>query len=390
MYHTLLPYCDKVLLTKVKEDGGAQVFFDNLDKLANWKQTYTSDEQEDNGHIIQFTTYENSSVKSLASLGFGAVLQEIKNFDTIIIHRHTKPDGDAMGSQIGLKNIIKANFPEKKVFVVGDLSSRFAFIKDSQMDTIPDSTYDNALAIILDCSASSLVNDSRYTKAKKTLSVDHHLFCEKIADVAVMDSSYESCCGMITDFAKECSLDVPVLAAEALFTGMVTDSGRFKYDSTSSRTFELAAFLRKRNFDISEIYNNLYKEDFVYTLNKAKFILKVKFTKNNVAYIYTTKEELKELDLDALTAARAYVNVMSDVKNVDIWVNFAEYTDNSIACELRSSNFNINPIAVKYGGGGHAKASGATVKDKATAMQILEDLDKMMDSKTISKTEQRT
>lgn len=381
MYHTLLPYCDKVFLTKVKEDGGAQVFFDNLDELANWKQVYTSEEQEDNGHIIQFTTYQNSSVKSLASLAFSIALEEIKKFDTIIIHRHTKPDGDAMGSQIGLKNIIKANFPEKKVYVVGDPSSRLAFMKDAQMDTILDSTYDNALAIILDCSASSLISNTRYTKAKKTLSFDHHLFCKKIADIAVMDSSYESCCGIITDFARESSLDVPDLAAEALFTGMVTDSGRFKYDSTSSRTFELAAFLRKRNFDISEIYNNLYKEDFSYTLNKAKFILKVKFTKNNVAYIYTTKEELKELNLDTQTAARAYVNVMGEIKDVDIWVNFAEDTDNSIACELRSSSFNINPIAVKYGGGGHAKASGATVKDKATAMQMLEDLNKLSFSK---------
>lgn len=381
MYHTLLPYCDKVFLTKVKEDGGAQVFFDNLDELANWKQTYASDEQEDNCHIIQFTTYENCSVKSLASLAFNAALQEIKNFDTIIIHRHIKPDGDAMGSQIGLKNIIKANFPEKKVYMVGDSSPRFGFMKDSLMDTIPDNTYDNALAIILDCSSSSLISDNRYTTAKRMLSFDHHLFCEKFADFSVMDSSYESCCGIITDFAKECALDVPDLAAEALFIGMVTDSGRFKYDSTSSRTFELAAFLKKKNFDTSEIYNNLYSEDFNFALIRAMFFLKIKFTKNNVAYIYSTKKELKELKLDAPTAARAYVNVMGDIKGVDIWVNFAEDTDNNVACELRSSKLNINPIAVKYGGGGHAKASGATVKDKSIAMQMLEDLDDMINSK---------
>ncbi len=382
MYHTLLPYCNKVLLTKVKEDGNAQVFFDNLDELSNWNQIYASEEQEDNGHIIQFTTYQNNSVKSIASLAFDAALQEIKSFDTIIIHRHTKPDGDAMGSQIGLKNIIKANFPQKKVYVVGDISPRLAFMKDSQMDITADNTYDNALAIILDSSATSLISDTRYKLATRRLSFDHHLFCEKFADFAVMDPSYESCCGLITDFARKCSLDVPDLAAEALFTGMVTDSGRFKYDSTSSRTFELAAFLKKKSFDTSTIYNNLYAEDFDFTLKKAKFILKIKFTKNNVAYIYSTWEELKELNLDPISAARAYVNVMSDIKGVDIWVNFAESSPNgdkssSVVCELRSSKFNINPIAVKYGGGGHAKASGATVKDKATAMQMLEDLDKM-------------
>ena len=376
MYHTLLPYCDKVLLTKVKEDGGAQVFFDNLDELTNWKQVYTSDEQEDNGHIIVFTTYENTEPQSIASLAFSATLQEIKNYDTIILHRHAKPDGDAMGSQIGLKHIILANFPNKKVYMVGDSSARFAFMKDSLMDEIPDSTYSEALAIILDSASSALISDNRYKLAKKTLSIDHHLFCEKFADFAVMDSSYESCCGIIADFARQCALELPALAAEALYTGLVTDSGRFKYDCTNARSFELAAFLMQRKFDVAELYNNLYSEDFNRTLLKAKFTLKVKFTANHVAYIFCTKEELKELSLDAQNAARGYVNVMADIKDIDIWVFFAEDAD-SVACELRASKYNINPIAVKYGGGGHEKASGATVKNKATALKMLEDLNEL-------------
>ena len=378
MYHTLLPYCNKVLLTKVKEDGGAQVFFDNLDELANWKQVYASDEQDDNGHTIQFTTYENVKPKSIASLAFSAALEEIKKFNSIIIHRHTKPDGDAMGSQIGLKHIILANFPDKKVYMVGDSNSRFSFMKDSTMDIVPDSLYEDALAICLDCSTFDLISDARYKTARHTLSFDHHIFNEKLANLSIVDTSYISCCGIITDFAKECSLDVPNLAAEALFTGLVTDSGRFKYDGTCAKTFEFAAFLLHRNFDLNQLYKNLYTESFEYTLTRAKFTLKIKFTKNHIAYIYTTPEELKELNLDALKAARAYVNVMGDIKGIDIWVNFAEDT-NGVVCELRSSDYNINPIAVKYGGGGHAKASGATVKDKETAMQMLEDLDAMME-----------
>ena len=73
------------------------------------------------------------------------------------------------------------------------------------------------------------------------------------------------------------------------------------------------------------------------------------------------------------------VSTMADIKGVDIWVNFTE-TDRGVLCELRSSRFNINPIAVKYGGGGHAKASGATVKDRAEAMAMLADLDAMMEA----------
>lgn len=377
MYHTLLPYCKKVLLTKVREDGGAQVFFDNLDELPNWKQVYSSEEIEDNGHTIQFTTYENSDTKSLASMSFKVALEEIKNHDTIIIHRHTNPDGDAIGSQIGLKEIIKANFPQKQVYAVGDTNPRFTFLKNSNMDQVPDSLYENALAIVLDTATHTLVSDDRYKKAKKSLYFDHHIFSEKIADLGLVDTSYVSCCGIITDFANQSSLDIPTSAAEALFTGLVTDSGRFKYDGTNSKCFEFASILMKQNLDINQIYKNLYTEDFNYVTLRAKFTLQIKFTKNQVAYIYATKEELKELKLEATKAARIFVNVMSDIKGIDIWVFYAEDT-NSIACELRSSQYNINPIAVKYGGGGHAKASGATVKNKEIALQMLDDLDAMM------------
>jgi phosphoesterase RecJ-like protein len=72
------------------------------------------------------------------------------------------------------------------------------------------------------------------------------------------------------------------------------------------------------------------------------------------------------------------VSTMADIKGVDIWVNFTE-TDKGVLCELRSSRFNINPVAVKYGGGGHQKASGATVRDREEAMAMLADLDKMME-----------
>ena len=124
---------------------------------------------------------------------FEQVLQEIRNFDRIIIHRHSRPDGDALGSQIGLKHIIKDTFPQKTVYVVGDASRRYGFMEDSVMDEIGDEVYQGALAIILDTSAKALICDDRYTLAAATARIDHHLFCEEIAEVEVTDSSYESC-----------------------------------------------------------------------------------------------------------------------------------------------------------------------------------------------------
>ena len=308
---------------------------------------------------------------------FEQILQQIKNADRIIIHRHTNPDGDALGSQIGLKHILKANFPEKEVYVVGDAARRYSFMEDSVMDEIPDSRYRGALAVILDTSAKALISDDRYALADRTVRMDHHIFCETIADMEVTDTSYESCCGLVTEFAIESGLKVPPLAAKSLYTGMVTDSGRFRYDSTSAQTFRLASFLMEQGVDTNEIYRNLYATDFSQIKLKAQFVLRIRFTEKNVAYIYTTKEELEELGVDTFTVSRGMVGTMADIQGVDIWVNFTE-TDRGVLCELRSSRYNINPIAVKYGGGGHAKASGATVASKEIAMEMLADLNQMI------------
>lgn len=303
---------------------------------------------------------------------FKQALKLIKKYDRIIIHRHNHPDGDAIGSQLGLAALLRDNFPKKQVYCVGDAATRLPWM-DGKMDEIPDEYYSGALAIILDCGSSRLICDDRYKLAAKTLRFDHHIYAEKIADLDVVDSTYESACGMVAMFAKVNRLKLSVESATAIYTGMVTDSGRFVFDSTTSRTFELAAFLLTQPIDLNALYYNLYAEDFSEIIEKADNMHKIKFTENNVAYIYTAKEDLPENADAAPVVSTGLVGLMRDIKGVHVWVNFTE-SDDGIHTEIRSNKYNINPIAVKYGGGGHKKASGCTVSDKATAMLLLEDL----------------
>ena len=309
---------------------------------------------------------------------FEQILDLIKKYDKIIIHRHKKPDGDAIGSQVGLKHIIKANFPEKTVLAVGDPAGRYSFVEDSTPDTVEDTEYTDALAIILDTSARTLISDDRYTTAAATARMDHHIFVEKIADVEVTDTSFESCCGLITAFAREQGLTLTPTAAKALYTGMVTDSGRFRYDSTTPKTHRLAAHLLSVGFDTNDIYRNLYSDDFTFIRLRAQFVLKIQFTEKNVAYIYTPADEAKSYGVDTFTISRGMVNVMGEIKGVDIWANFTE-TEDGVLVELRSGKYNINKIAVKYGGGGHEKASGATLKNREEAMLMLADLNALVE-----------
>ena len=221
---------------------------------------------------------------------FESLLEAVRTHDRIILHRHLNPDGDAIGSQVGLKHILLENFPGKEVYAVGDEPKRYAFMEDSAPDVIPDAAYDGALAIVLDTASSALVSDTRYQNAAATARIDHHLFCEKITDIEVIDSSYESCCGLVTAFAMECGLRLSPLAAKSLYTGMVTDSGRFRYDSTTAQTFRRAAFLMEQPFETADIYRNLYADDLTFMKLRAQFILKNKTTQNGVALLYTTKE----------------------------------------------------------------------------------------------------
>jgi phosphoesterase RecJ-like protein len=310
------------------------------------------------------------------------MFEQIKNvivkFDRIIIHRHSRPDGDAMGSQIGLRELLRHNYPEKEVLAVGDSTGFFGFMEGAVMDEVADEAYENALAIVLDCGAEHLISDTRWKTAAATARMDHHIFTGQLAEHEVIDTSFESCCGMVAALAEESGWALTPLAAKSLYTGMVTDSGRFRYDGTTARTFRLAAFLMEQPIDTNELFRQLYADDFESKKRKAQFVLKTQFSPKNVAYIYTTREEFEAMGLDTFTVSRAMVNTMADIRGVDIWVNFTE-TENGVLCELRSSRYNINPIAVKYGGGGHAKASGATVPDRDTAMAMLADLDEMME-----------
>ncbi|MBQ9780639.1 MAG: bifunctional oligoribonuclease/PAP phosphatase NrnA [Clostridia bacterium] len=304
---------------------------------------------------------------------FERILELIEKHPRIIIHRHKNPDGDALGSQIGLKHMLKDTYPEKEIYVVGDMTPRYAFMADTPMDEIPDEAYEGALALVLDTSAKSLISDERYATATATARIDHHIFVEEICQAEVTDTSFESCCGLITALAMEGDFVVSHVAAKALYTGMITDSGRFRYDSTSSQTFRMAAFLMERKFETADIYRNLYADELFFIQLRAKITLKIQTTPHRVAYVYSTAAEVAEYGADTFTISRGMVNVMSEIRGIDSWVNFTE-TDSGVLCEIRSNKYNINPIAVKYGGGGHQKASGCTLKDKDEAMSLLDDL----------------
>lgn len=307
---------------------------------------------------------------------FKQIEQAIEKYDSIIIHRHKNPDGDAYGSQMGLKKLIQKNYPNKNVYAVGD-TNVFSYAGD--VDDIEDAVYDNALAIIVDVAVSRLVSDDRYKLAKERLVIDHHLNDVNFDAISIIDSSYIACAEFIADMALSLEWEFDVHIATNLMLGIVTDSGRFLYPNTSSKTFKIVSLLMEKGASLQYIYDKLYTESLNFKKLKGYFINNFKMTPNKVAYMKNDTSVKDKFDVSTFTVSRAMVNQMSGIKDVSIWANFTEDEDGIIQCELRSKKIPIVDVARKYRGGGHALACGCSVASFEIVDQILADLDKVIE-----------
>ena len=304
-------------------------------------------------------------------------LNKIKEYGTIIIHRHGRPDGDALGSQIGLKESILATFPYKKVYAVGDVNQKISFI--GEVDEISDYLYKNALVIVLDSSDTNMINDERYKLGRYIIKVDHHISNANYGDMNIVETSEVSCASLIAKIIFSCNMKLTSHGARALFTGIVTDSGRFRYNTVTSDTFMIASKLLKYNFDFNEIYTKLYVDDLELVKLRAQMVLQFKISDKGVAYLINDKTAVQRYNTDIFTISRGMVNVMSGINGIDVWANFTEEENGKVICEFRSTKYNVNQIAVKYGGGGHKFASGATVNSLDVVKDIIKDLESLIE-----------
>ncbi len=304
------------------------------------------------------------------------ILNKIKEYNTIIIHRHNNPDLDAYGSQLGLAYSLKENFNEKNIYVVGD-ANHFSWM--GEMDNIEDNIYNDALVIIVDVAVEKLISDKRYELAKEVIVIDHHKNPTDINAYTLIDSNYGAAAELVAEFLYKSKLTIPSNAATMLFGGIIADTGRFQYTLNNPNPLLIASKLLKDGAKADFIYDNLYQETLESKQNKAYFSNQFKLTKNNVAYLKNDKEIYNKFDLKPFNISRGMIGVMAGIKEVQIWCNFTyNPEENNIMCEFRSKKIKIVDIAKKYGGGGHDLACGATVESFETCDLILEDFDNLV------------
>ena len=307
------------------------------------------------------------------------VLNKIKQYDKIIIFRHFRPDGDAIGSTKGLARILKLTYPEKKIYLQNaDYSNYLAFL-GKEDEQLPDEEYVDALGIVLDTATQERISSKKFSLCKELIKIDHHIPVQDYGVCQWVEENRSSLCEMIAYFYETFmdELKIDKEAATYIYTGMVTDSGRFRFREVSGDTLRLAGLMLDQGVDLDYVYSNLYLRDF----NSFKFESyahkKMKISENGVVSLFVTKAMKKKFNLSNEDAS-ASVSYMEGIKDSLIWIAFIQTDDDAIRVRLRSRYVTVSELAEKYNGGGHACAAGATVYSKKEMKQLLAEADALL------------
>jgi phosphoesterase RecJ-like protein len=307
------------------------------------------------------------------------ILNKIKEYDKIILFRHFRPDGDAMGSTKGLARILSLTYPEKKIYIQNKDYSAYLSFMGGEGDAIDDSEYSDALGVILDTATANRISNKNYSLCKEIIKIDHHIPVESYAPLEWVEEERSSCSEMVAAFYDAFSdeLVIDSEAATYIYTGMVTDSGRFRFRDVSGETMRLAGIMLNVGIDTDTLFSNLYLKDFDNFKFEAYAHGKMKRTDSGVVSLFVSLKMQKKFNLSGEDAS-ASVSLMDSIKGSLIWLAFIECDDGTIRVRLRSRFITINQLAERYGGGGHACAAGATVHSRREMKELITEADKML------------
>lgn len=301
------------------------------------------------------------------------ILELIKKYNRIIIFGHVRPDGDCIGSQFGLYEIIRNSFPDKEVYISGETSKFVSFIAKPSL--VSDDLIKGSLAIVVDVANGERTSDQRFKDCDYILKIDHHPTIDNFGDYNYVDDKAPACTQIIAEFyfKYQNELKINKAAATALYVGIYTDTGRFKYDSVKSKTFITAAKLLDLGVDLTYVDNNLSVEPINALKLRGYCLSNFNITENGFAYLVITRDIIEKYGVTDEDAA-SQVTTISTIDVCPVWALIIEYPT-EIRIRLRSRGPIINEIAAKYQGGGHPKAAGAHLDSFADLDGFVKDMD---------------
>lgn len=311
---------------------------------------------------------------------YGRIWRAIERYDKIVVFRHLKPDYDAQGTQMGLYTFLKDNFPAKEIHYVGDNHVSFTPRLFPETENLPNEwfTSNKFLAIICDVGDPERVADPRFKHAAYKVKIDHHPCKKEIARASMCDldmaAAAELCASICLNWKGK------VLTKEAaywFYVGIVGDSGRFLYSSTSPHTFAIAQALLATGIELPPLYQRMYEKN-VDSLRSLAYVLgNFHVSPHGVAYYCLPKAVQEELHITP-EQGKEHVNTFSNIEGINAWCSITEDPNPKDYCwriSIRSKKKDISGIAFKWEGGGHAQASGAKIKSLDQLDAFIADLD---------------
>ncbi len=300
------------------------------------------------------------------------IYETIKEFNKIILARHVGPDPDAMSSTMALRDSILLTFKEKEVYVVGSGSSRFTYF--GKLDKVDDMK--DALLIVLDTPDIRRIDGVNLSDFKKIVKIDHHPFVEKYGDIEHIDDTASSAAELVLELINETPLMMNKQVAEKLYLGIVSDTNRFMFNNSTSKTFrKVSNLIDEYHLEIDKLYEPLYLRPLSEVRFEGYIGLNLKITENGVGYIKLSNDLLEEFHVDSASPGNM-INNFNYIEEVLIWIFFTEDIKNeNVRVSARSRGPIINETLAHYNGGGHKYASGARIKTIDDANVIIQELD---------------
>ncbi len=307
---------------------------------------------------------------------FKNVYSQIKKFKTIYTARHIGPDPDAIASQIALRDSIKATFPDKKVYALGNGVAKFKFF--GRLDKLDKINYENSLLILLDVPDKKRVDVQNLENFKNIIKIDHHPIIDDFGGIEYIDEKVSSTSEIVIELINNTKLKMTKEVAENLFMGVVSDSNRFLFDCTTSETFILIGdLIRKYNLDIQKLYENLYLKPLSELRLKGYIASNIKVTKNDFAYIFLEDDIIKSFGADVASASNM-INDFNNINEIICWMFISRDEKNDLyRVNIRSRGPIVNEVAMVYNGGGHKYASGVRTSDKEAVDKLIKELDNL-------------
>lgn len=291
------------------------------------------------------------------------IKEEIEKAQDVVILTHESPDGDAVGSALAMFLTLKKMGKQVDV-IIPEYSKVFEFLPgaDEIKKEGKQEPYD--LAISVDVTGINRLNgfSNYFEDAKVKIQIDHHQVNEMFADYNFVNPTSPACAQNLIFIIEQLGVEIDKEIGTCLLTGIITDTGGFKYEGVSAETFEFTSWILAKGVNVSEVYKKVLQMKTKANFELRKLIMdRMEFLcDNKITFTYMTLED--EKNVGAMPGDHeGLVEIGRDIEGVEVSI-FIREVENGYKASLRSNDYvNVSDVCVTFNGGGHRRAAGCTI-----------------------------